>query len=253
MTRPPADGTYRLVLLRHGQSEWNARNWFTGWVNAALTAEGRREASSAGQCLAGHDLQPDLVHTSLQQRSIRTAELALAECDRDWIPVRRSWRLNSNHYGALQGRDKAAVRAEVGERQLALWRRSFDTAPPPLSPDAEYSQYNDPRYAALPPEARPRTESLRDVTARLLPYWYDAIVPDLRAGACVLVVSHGNTLRALVRHLQHLSDEQLATLNIPTGNPLAFELAEDMNPTADGGRYLRPLASGPDDAIIPGR
>jgi 2,3-bisphosphoglycerate-dependent phosphoglycerate mutase len=242
MTRPITGGAYRLVLLRHGQSEWNARNWFTGWVNPPLTSAGQREAVRAGTSLAEHGLLPDVVHTSLQKRSIRTADLALAACDQDWIPVRRSWRLNSNHYGALQGRDKAEVLAEVGERQLALWRRSFDTAPPPLSPDDEHSQFNDPRYAALPPEARPLAESLRDVTARLLPYWYDAIVPDLRSGACVLVVSHGNTLRALVKHLQYLPAEQIADMNVPTGIPLAFELAEDMHPAAgDGaGRYLRP-------------
>jgi 2,3-bisphosphoglycerate-dependent phosphoglycerate mutase len=245
MTRPMTSGACRLVLLRHGQSEWNARNWFTGWVNSPLTAAGEREAIQAGTCLAKPGLLPDVVHTSLQQRAIRTAELALAACDQDWIPVRRSWRLNSNHYGTLQGRDKAKVLAEVGAQQLALWRRSFDTAPPPLSPDDEHSQFNDPRYAALPPEARPRAESLRDVTARLLPYWYDAIVPDLRAGACVLVVSHGNTLRALVKHLQCLSAEQVAGLNVPTGIPLAFELDEDMHPAAaDGeGRYLRPGAA----------
>jgi 2,3-bisphosphoglycerate-dependent phosphoglycerate mutase len=232
------------VLLRHGQSEWNARNRFTGWVNAALTDAGEREAIRAGERLAEHSLAPDLVHTSLQQRSIRTADLALSACDRDWIPVRRSWRLNSNHYGALQGRDKAEVLAEVGEQQLALWRRSFDTPPPPLSPGAEHSQFSDPRYAALPPEARPRTESLRDVTARLLPYWYDAVVPDLRAGACVLVVSHGNTLRALVKYLCSMPEQQITGLNIPTGRPLAFELADDMHPAgASEGQYLGPEAA----------
>ena len=227
----------RLVLLRHGESEWNARNLFTGWVNVALTATGDREASTAGKVLAQHDLLPGFAHTSVQRRTIRTADLALAECDRDWIPLRRSWRLNSNHYGALQGRNKDEVLAEFGERQYMTWRRSYAVAPPPIPDDDPYSQFGDPRYAAIPPEARPRTESLQDVTARLLPYWYDAIVPDLRAGGCVLVVSHGNTLRALVKHLDRLSVEQIAALNIPTGVPLLYQLGPDMNP--DGaGRYL---------------
>ncbi len=240
MTRAAAGGTYRLVVLRHGESEWNASNLFTGWVDAALSAGGEREAVRAGQLLAGHGLLPGFAHTSVQRRTIRTADLALAECDRDWIPVGRSWRLNSNHYGALQGRDKARVLAEAGEQQVMAWRRSYQAAPPPLGAGAEYSQFADPRYAALPPEARPRTESLRDVAARLLPYWYDAIVPDLRTGACVLVVSHGNTLRALVKHLDRIGDEQIAELNIPTGIPLAYELGPDMRPVTGGGRYLGP-------------
>ena len=239
MTRPaPGSGTGRLVLLRHGQSEWNARNLFTGWVNAALTAAGEQEATRAGQLLAEHELLPGVVHTSVQQRAIRTAGLALTECDRDWIPVRRSWRLNSNHYGALQGRNKSEVLAEAGEQQFKLWRRSYDTPPPPLAAGARYSQFADPRYAALPPEARPQGESLREVTVRLLPYWYDAIISDLHTGACVLVVSHGNTLRALVKHLDRMSGEQVAELNIPTGIPLAYELGSSMRPVAGGRRYL---------------
>ncbi len=185
MTGRAAGGTCRLVMLRHGESEWNARNLFAGWVNAALTAGGEREAACAGQLLAEHGLRPGVVHTSVLQRAIRTASLALAECDRDWIPVRRSWRLNSNHYGALQGRNKAQVLQEAGEQQFMRWRRSYDAPPPPLDPGSRYSQFGDPRYAALPPEARPHAESLKDVTARLLPYWYDAIVPDLHTGvAC---------------------------------------------------------------------
>jgi 2,3-bisphosphoglycerate-dependent phosphoglycerate mutase len=231
-------GPFRLVLLRHGESEWNARNLFAGWVNVALTAEGEREAARAGQLLAGHRLRPGLAHTSVQRRTIRTADLALAECDRDWIPVRRSWRLNSNHYGALQGRNKAQVRQEAGEQQFMAWRRSFDAPPPPLAAGSEYSQFADPRYATLPAEARPGAESLKDVTARLLPYWYDAIIPDLRTGACVLVVSHGNTLRALIRHLDRLSDEEITELNVPTGIPLAYELGQDMRPVVTGGSYL---------------
>jgi 2,3-bisphosphoglycerate-dependent phosphoglycerate mutase len=235
-----APGSYRLVVLRHGQSEWNAQNLFTGWVNAPLTRAGEQEAVQAGQLLAAHQLLPGLVHTSVQRRAIRTAELALAECDRDWIPVRRSWRLNSNHYGALQGRNKAEVRTESGDRQYMAWRRSYDTAPPPLADGSPHSQFADPRYAVIPSEARPRTESLKDVTARLLPYWYDAIVPDLLTGTCVLVVSHGNTLRALVKHLDGLSGEQVAELNIPTGVPLAYQLRPDMRPAVNGGRYLHP-------------
>jgi 2,3-bisphosphoglycerate-dependent phosphoglycerate mutase len=229
---------YRLVLLRHGQSEWNARNLFTGWANPGLTAAGEREAVRAGHLLAAAGLRPDCVHTSLQRRAIRSAELALAACDRDWIAVRRSWRLNGRHYGALQGRDKAAVLREHGEEQVLLWRRSYATAPPSLAVDAECSQFADPRYASLPPDARPRAESLRDVTARLLPYWYDAIVPDLRAGGCVLVVSHGNTLRALVKHLDAVDDDEIIALDIPNGTPLLYHLDPDMRPGARGGRYL---------------
>jgi 2,3-bisphosphoglycerate-dependent phosphoglycerate mutase len=247
MTRQTAgSGTYRLVLLRHGESEWNASNRFAGWVNVALTADGERQAARAGQLLGGHRLLPGFAHTSVQRRTIRTADLALAECDRDWIPVRRSWRLNSNHYGALQGRNKAQVRQESGERQFMAWRRTYDAPPPPLAASAQHSQFADPRYAALPPEARPCGESLRDVTARLLPYWYDAVVPDLCTGACVLVVSHGNTLRALIKHLDRISDGQIAELNVPTGIPLAYELGPDMQPVIGGGRYLGPeLADGP--------
>jgi 2,3-bisphosphoglycerate-dependent phosphoglycerate mutase len=244
-TRPVSAGDpCRLVMLRHGESAWNARNLFTGWVNVPLTAAGEAEAVRAGQLLAEHGLVPGFAHTSVQRRAIRTADLALTECDRDWIPVRRSWRLNSNHYGALQGRNKAQVLKEYGEQQLMLWRRSYDSPPPPLDTGAEYSQFADARYAALPPEARPRAESLKDVTARLLPYWYDAIVPDLRTGACVLVVSHGNTLRALIKHLDRICDEQIAELNIPTGLPLAYELGPDMHPVIRGGRYLGRQSAG---------
>ncbi len=243
----PEAGRYRLVLLRHGQSEWNAANLFTGWVNVALTPEGEREAVAAGWLLADRGLLPGAVHTSLQRRAIRTADLALAACDRDWIGVRRSWRLNSNHYGALQGRNKAEVAREVGERQPMAWRRDYDAPPPPISPGAEHSQFADPRYAALPPEARPLTESLRDVTARLLPYWYDAIVPDLRTGACVLVVSHGNTLRALIRHLDGMSEEEVVTLNVATAVPMVYELDGDLRPVtrpecAGPGSWARPAA-----------
>jgi 2,3-bisphosphoglycerate-dependent phosphoglycerate mutase len=238
----------RLILLRHGQSEWNARNLFTGWANPDLTAAGEREAVRAGQLLAAQRMLPDTVHTSLQRRAIRSAELALAACDRDWIPARRSWRLNGRHYGALQGRDKSQAAAEHGEQQVLLWRRSYAAAPPPLPAEADCSQFGDPRYASLPPEARPNAESLRDVTARLLPYWYDTIVPDLRAGACVLVVSHGNTLRALIKHLDAVGDDEIIALNVPNGVPLVYHLRSDMRPLTRGGQYLSRQADGTDAA-----
>jgi 2,3-bisphosphoglycerate-dependent phosphoglycerate mutase len=235
--------TGRLVLLRHGQSEWNAAGMFTGWENAYLTTKGEEEAAHAGSLLAEHGLFPALAHTSLQRRTIRTADLALAAVDRDWIPVRRSWRLNGRHYGALQGMRKDQVRQQYGDQQFVLWRRSYDVPPPPLSPDAEHRRSGDPRYEAVPPEALPRAESLRDVSARLLPYWYDAIVPDLRAGRCVLVVSHGNTLRALVKQLDSIPDDQVAELDIPTGIPLVYELGPDMRSETTGGQYLDPHAA----------
>jgi len=238
MIRPP-----RLVLLRHGQSEWNAAGIFTGWENAALTAAGEEEAMHAGSLLARHGVLPAFAHTSLQRRTIRTADLALAAADRDWIPVRRSWRLNGRHYGALQGRRKAQVRQEYGEQNVMAWRRSYDATPPPLGATAAGLQLSDARYALLPPEAQPRAESLRDVTARLLPYFYDAIVPELLAGGCVLVVSHGNTLRALVKHLESIPDEQIAGLDIPTAMPRVYELGPDLRPDALGGQYLDPHAA----------
>jgi 2,3-bisphosphoglycerate-dependent phosphoglycerate mutase len=240
----------RLVLLRHGQSEWNAAGIFAGWENAHLTARGEAEAARAGSMLAEHDALPAFVHTSLLQRTIRTADLALAAADRDWIPVRRSWRLNGRHYGALQGRYKDQVLQQYGERQTQLWRRSYHVAPPPAPAEAWQVQLGDPRYAALPPEAQPRAESLRDVSARLLPYWYDAIVADLRAGGCVLVVSHGNTLRALVKHLESIPDDQIAAVEIPTGIPLLYELGPDLRPDDLGGQYLGSRAAD-DEGPVP--
>jgi 2,3-bisphosphoglycerate-dependent phosphoglycerate mutase len=234
-----SDRTLRLVLLRHGESVWNARNLFTGWVNVPLSPAGEQEATEAGRLLASHDLRPALVHTSLPRRAIQTADLALAECDRDWIPVQRTWRLNSNYYGALQGRDKEQVRAEYGDRLYRIWRREYDSAAPPMPDEGPYSQFADPRYAVIPTDARPRTESVRDVTARLLPYWYDVIVPDLLTRSCVLVVSHGNTLRALVKHLDRIGDEASALLEVPTGRPVVYELDHDMRPAVPGGRSLR--------------
>jgi 2,3-bisphosphoglycerate-dependent phosphoglycerate mutase len=243
MSEPATADSYRLVVLRHGQSEWNAAGLFTGWENAHLTGTGEEEATRAGTLLAEHGVVPAFVHTSLQRRTIRTADLALAAADRDWIPVRRSWRLNGRHYGALQGRHKAEILQEYGDRQFTLWRRSYGVPPPPLGTGAEHSQFSDPRYAALPPEARPRAESLADVSARLLPYWYDAIIPDLHTGGCVLVVSHGNTLRALVKHLECIPDDRIGELDIPTGIPLVYQLGPDMRPDALGGRYLDPRAA----------
>ena len=234
---------YRLVLLRHGESDWNAKNLFTGWVDVDLTERGRAEAQTGGELIDGRDLLPDVLHTSVLRRAIRTAEISLHAAERSWIPVRRSWRLNERHYGALQGKDKKQTLAEFGEEQFMLWRRSYDTPPPPIADDDEFSQVGDPRYADLPPELMPRTECLADVVRRMLPYWYDAIVPDLRRGLTVAVVAHGNSLRALVKHLDHISDQDIPGLNIPTGVPLLYELDESMRPLTPGGEYLDPEAA----------
>jgi 2,3-bisphosphoglycerate-dependent phosphoglycerate mutase len=234
---------YRLVLLRHGQSEWNAKNLFTGWVDVGLTDKGRVEAARGADLLRDRGLLPDVVHTSVLRRAITTAELCLEGIDRHWIPVLRSWRLNERHYGALQGKDKKATLAEFGEEQFMRWRRSYDQPPPPLADDDEWSQVGDPPYADLPPELMPRTECLADVLARLLPYWYDAIVPDLRRGRTVLVAAHGNSMRALVKHLDGLDDTAVVDLNIPTGIPLLYELDETMSPVTPGGEYLDPEAA----------
>jgi 2,3-bisphosphoglycerate-dependent phosphoglycerate mutase len=233
----------RLVLLRHGESEWNAANLFTGWVDVGLTEKGLAEAVRAGELLGQAGLLPDVLHTSVLKRAIATAGNAVARCDRQWIQVRRSWRLNERHYGALQGKNKKQVREQYGDDQFMIWRRSYDTPPPPIAPGEEYSQAGDPRYAALAPDVVPATECLKDVVVRLLPYWYDAVVPDLRAGRTVLVVAHGNSLRALVKHLDDISDEDIVGLNIPTGIPLCYELDADLRPTVPGGRYLDPAAA----------
>ncbi|MEU8229674.1 phosphoglyceromutase [Actinoplanes sp. NPDC048791] len=229
-----------LVLLRHGESEWNAKNLFTGWVDVDLTAKGEQEARRGGELLKEHGLLPDVVHTSLLRRAIRTNEIALHAADRHWIQVRRSWRLNERHYGALQGKDKKQTKEQYGEEQFMLWRRSYDTPPPPIDDSDEYSQFADPRYAQLPPELKPRSECLKDVLLRALPYWYDAIVPDLLAGRTVLVTAHGNSLRAIVKHLDQISDEAIAGLNIPTGIPLRYDLDENLRPVTAGGAYLDP-------------
>jgi 2,3-bisphosphoglycerate-dependent phosphoglycerate mutase len=232
-----------LVLLRHGESDWNQKNLFTGWVDVDLTAKGEAEARRGGQLMAEHGVLPGVVHTSLQRRAIRTAQLALDTADRLWIPVRRSWRLNERHYGALQGKDKAQTLAEFGEDQFMRWRRSYDTPPPPLPVDDEFSQFHAPQYAALPPEARPLTECLADVVARMLPYWYDAIVPDLQDGAPVLVAAHGNSLRALIKHLDGMGEDAVVGLNVPTGIPLRYDLDDDLRPITPGGAYLDPDAA----------
>ena len=234
--------THTLVLLRHGESEWNAKNLFTGWVDVALTEKGMREAVRGGELMREADLHPDVVHTSLQRRAINTACLALDAADRHWIPVKRSWRLNERHYGALQGKDKKQTLDQYGEEQFMLWRRSFDTPPPPLDDSSEFSQSRDPQYADLGEEL-PRTECLKDVIDRFLPYWESDIVPDLQSGRTVLVAAHGNSLRALVKHLDGISDEDIAGLNIPTGMPLVYHLDESMAPTVAGGEYLDPEAA----------
>lgn len=232
-----------LVLLRHGESEWNAKGLFTGWVDAGLSAKGEEEARRGGQMLIDAGVRPDVVHTSVLTRAIQTANLALGAADLLWLPVTRSWRLNERHYGALQGKDKAQTRAEFGDEQFMLWRRSYDTPPPPIADDDEFSQIGDQRYAALPDELLPRTECLKDVVERMLPYWYDQIVPDLSAGRTVLVVAHGNSLRALVKHLDGIGDDEIAGLNIPTGIPLRYELDADFRPVTKGGLYLDPEAA----------
>ena len=235
--------TGTLVLLRHGESEWNKANLFTGWVDVELSQKGRAEATRGGQLLTEHQLLPDVLHTSVLRRAITTAELALSAAGRHWIPVRRSWRLNERHYGALQGLDKAATLAEYGEEQFMMWRRSYDIPPPPIESGSEFSQDGDDRYAFLPSEARPASECLKDVVVRMLPYWYDAIVPDLRAGLTVLVAAHGNSLRALVKHLDGMGEDEVVGLNIPTGVPLHYDLDDELRPTTPGGQYLDPEAA----------
>lgn len=234
--------TYTLVLLRHGESDWNAKNLFTGWVDVPLSDKGRAEAEHGGRLLAGAGVLPDVVHTSLLRRAITTANLALDAADRHWIDVRRHWRLNERHYGALQGKDKKQTLETYGEEQFMLWRRSYDVPPPPIADGDEFSQAGDPRYAGLGADM-PASECLADVVVRMLPYWHSAIVPDLTAGKVVLVAAHGNSLRALVKHLDGISDDAIAGLNIPTGMPLVYRLGEDLTPTVPGGEYLDPAAA----------
>src|SRR4051812_20446792 len=216
-----------LVLLRHGESTWNKANLFTGWHDVDLTEQGAEEARDAGRLLEKEGLGIDVAHTSLQKRAIRTLELALEELDLKWLPVRRHWRLNERHYGDLQGKNKKEAVEEWGAEQVHAWRRGYDTPPPPLSLDDERHPRHDPRYAQLPPDVLPASECLKDVVERMLPYWHDQIVPDLRAGLTVVVSAHGNSLRALVKHLDGIPDDEIAELNIPTGIPLVYELSDD--------------------------
>ena len=233
---------YKIVLLRHGESTWNKENRFTGWTDVDLSEKGRGEAKRAGEVLRAEGFTFDVAFTSVLKRAIRTLWFVLDELDLMWIPTTKAWQLNERHYGALQGKDKAQVRDEFGEDQFMLWRRSYDQPPPPLAVDDEYSQVGDPRYADLL-ETVPRTECLKDVVGRMLPYWYDAIVPDLRTGRTVLVAAHGNSLRALIKHLDGLSDEAVVGLNVPTGIPLLYELDETTLMPAGPSRYLDPEAA----------
>jgi 2,3-bisphosphoglycerate-dependent phosphoglycerate mutase len=228
--------TTQLVLLRHGESTWNRENRFTGWEDVPLTEQGEREAHEAATLLGGAGIGPEVLHTSVLARAIRTAELCLADMGRSWLPVHRHWRLNERHYGALQGLNKRETAEKYGDEQVQVWRRSYATPPPALTPDDPRHPRHDPRYRELASEVLPSAESLKDVVARMLPYWYDVIVPDVRVGRCVLVAAHGNSLRALVMHLDGVSEESIVNLNIPTGIPLVYELDDDLRPVSS--RYI---------------
>ncbi|MED5815079.1 phosphoglyceromutase [Mycolicibacterium sp. 050232] len=237
-----------LILLRHGESDWNQKNLFTGWVDVDLTDKGRTEAVRGGKLLVENDVLPDVVYTSLLRRAITTANLALDAADRHWIPVHRDWRLNERHYGALQGLDKAATKEKYGEEQFMAWRRSYDTPPPPIEKGSEFSQDSDPRYADI--GGGPLTECLKDVVERFVPYFESTIVPDLKAGKTVLIAAHGNSLRALVKYLDGMSDEEVVGLNIPTGIPLRYDLDENLKPLVAGGEYLDPEAAAAGAAAV---
>lgn len=240
--------THTLILLRHGNSDWNQKNLFTGWVDVRLSDQGVAEAKRAGELLAAYDKQPDILYTSVLTRAIQTANLALEVADRLWIPVKRTWRLNERHYGSLQGLDKAETLEKYGPEKFMEWRRSFDVPPPPLDDDAEYSQVHDERYIGIDGEI-PRTESLALVIERMLPYWFSDITVDLAAGKTVLVTAHGNSLRALVKHLDGISDADISELNIPTGIPLVYELDENFVPLGPG-QYLDPEAAAAGAAAV---
>jgi 2,3-bisphosphoglycerate-dependent phosphoglycerate mutase len=235
----------KLILLRHGESCWNAKNLFTGWVDVNLSQAGISEAKRGGELLEKAQILPDVVHTSLLRRAIMTANFALNEAGRVWIPVKRSWRLNERHYGALQGKDKKAIREEYGDEQFMQWRRSYDVPPPKIDADSEFSQANDVRYKDAPEIL---AECLKDVLERVLPYWEDAIIPDLKAGKVVLITAHGNSLRALVKYLENISDDDISELNIPTGIPLYYELDDDFQILGKG-KYLDPDAQAKIDAV----
>lgn len=238
----------KLILLRHGQSKWNESNQFTGWVDVDLTEKGEQEAVNAGKLMVDNDVLPDVLFTSLLRRAIRTANVALDEADRHWIPVERSWRLNERHYGGLQGLNKTEIRDQYGEEQFMTWRRSYGTPPPEIDPEDKYAQTHDPRYAYLPEV--PRTECLKDVVERFVPYFTDVILPRARKGENVLVAAHGNSLRALVKYIDNISDEDISGLNIPTGMPLVYEIAEDGTVLNSGGTYLDPEAAAAGAAAV---
>ena len=232
-----------LILLRHGESEWNAKNLFTGWVDVRLSERGEQEARRGGELLQEHNVLPDVLYTSLLRRAIHTAHIALDACDRHWIPVTRTWRLNERHYGALQGKDKKQTLDTYGEEQFKLWRRSFDVPPPPIDDNDKYSQFGDPRYADLGSQM-PKTECLKDVVDRLVPYLTSGDLPrDLNQGKTVLVVAHGNSIRAIVKHIACISDQDIAEVNIPTGIPLLFKFDDDFEPIVKMGEYLDPEAA----------
>jgi 2,3-bisphosphoglycerate-dependent phosphoglycerate mutase len=233
---------YNLILLRHGESVWNAKNLFTGWVDVELSDKGRQEAARGGQLLKEANLLPDVLHTSLLKRAINTADIALENAGVKDIPIKRSWRLNERHYGALQGKDKAQTLAQYGAEQFALWRRSFDTPPPAIADDDQYSQKNDPKYSGIKDQL-PRTECLKDVITRVLPYLTGEIYSDLKTNRNVLVTAHGNSIRAIVKYLDEISDLDIASVNIPTGIPLLYELDQNFKPITKGGRYLDPIAA----------
>ena len=241
--------TYDLILLRHGRSLWNEKNLFTGWVDVDLIDKGRQEAKRAGELLGQSGLLPDILYTSVLKRAINTAHIALDQIDRNWIETKRSWRLNERHYGALQGLDKAETLEKFGEEQFQTWRRSYDTPPPAIEDSSEFSQANDERYQGLGSDL-PRTECLKDVLVRMLPYWESDIVPSLRENKTVLVTAHGNSLRALVKHLDGISDDDIAALNIPTGIPLHYKLDENLKPLVAGGEYLDPEAAAAGAAAV---
>ncbi len=241
--------TYNLILLRHGNSVWNQANLFTGWVDVDLSDQGRAEAKRAGELLAESGLKPDVLFTSVLKRAINTAHIALDQIDRNWIPTIRSWRLNERHYGALQGLDKAETLEKYGPELFQTWRRSFDVPPPAIEDDNKYSQAHDERYAGLG-SALPKTECLKDVLVRMMPYWEEAIAPELTSGKTVLVTAHGNSLRALVKHLDGISDDEIAELNIPTGIPLHYKLDANLRPLVRGGKYLDPEAAAAGAAAV---
>ncbi len=240
--------TYTLILLRHGNSDWNQKNLFTGWVDVRLSDQGVAEATRAGELLTESGLKPEILYTSVLTRAIQTANIALDIADRAWLPVKRSWRLNERHYGALQGLDKAETLAKFGPEKFMEWRRSFDVPPPVLADDAEYSQVNDERYKDLGADL-PRTESLALVIERMLPYWESDIKVDLAEGKTVLVTAHGNSLRALIKHLDGISDADISELNVPTGIPLVYELDENFVPIKPA-YYLDPEAAAAGAAAV---